>query len=95
MGFTQMPGGTPKWERQQKLDAKVEKARAKVDAMAAAKVLEWDVENNRQGFKVKQPTTAKKSSKPNVRLGGDYEWGIKDYILAPIGFTVGGLGALP
>jgi len=94
MGFTQMPGGTPKWERQQKLDAKLEKARSKVDAMAAAKVLEWDVENNRQGFKVKQHKP-KQASSPNVSLAEGYSWGVKDYILAPIGFTVGGLGALP
>ncbi len=32
---------------------------------------------------------------PFVSLGGDYEWGTQDYILAPFGFTVGALGALP
>lgn len=62
--------------------------------MAAAKVLEWDVENNRQGFKVKQHKPEQASS-PNVSLAEGYSWGVKDYILAPIGFTVGGLGALP
>ena len=103
MGFTKShkKGETPKWERQAILDAKIEKARAKIESMPAGNFPDWDKQSNKQAFRIKKNIPDAKrqspanSKHPFVSLEEDYEWGVRDYILSPFGFIVGALGALP
>lgn len=90
----------PKWERQSKLDKRIEEATQKMEArMEAAKTDEHHNDESRMPLRkfasMINPDFDDGVSGPDVMLGNGYKWKARDYIQAPIGLLIGALHALP
>jgi len=88
----------PKWERQAAMDAKIAYARQAADKKVEEMNIHWDDKEQKVAFRMDHDKLKKQKARHghDVRLAGDdYSWSLVNYILAPVGFTIGGLGALP
>ena len=79
------------------MDEKLAYARSSVDKTIDNMALHWNDKEQKVAFRVNHNTLKDQRARHghDVRLAEDYEWETINYVLAPVGFTVGGLGALP
>ena len=90
----------PKFERKAAMDKKLAQSRERIDRKVQEMEVGWDEKEQKVAFKVNHEKLLDKRARenavgPEVGLAEDYEWKFVNYVLSPVGFTVGALGALP